>query len=502
MNKTTFYLTFIFALLALIVYSLLRIYYLKGGYEYGVDAFYHVRMAEFFPSVCFEKTFPWTQLSIWKTNFYDKELGFHALLSGFIYIQNILGLKTAAPFNFLNISTLTIFIVIVIIGINKLKLKTGFIAVPLLLFISPLFLLRLNMIRPHTISISLFLLIIFILISNLRYREKIFSLFLLSWLYTISYSVPHIIFIPLIGYCTAAYYVKKHSNITIKKTFFLFLIVILGISAGLILHPQFPNSVYCWYIQGFMVVKKILGYNIGQVGLGLELLAPTGKTIIENISVFLLLLTNTVFIILLKEKRKNVQLITFFFIQIIMTVGFYFSERCIEYAVPSAVICFVIALDKLLARLNVKYLVCNVICFLIIILVFTSSLQLNKDYLKSSQFTPCNSFSDWAPKNIKPGAYIGQIRWGEFPRLFYPAPQFRYSMAMDPMFSYFVFPKKTVRLERFRMLIEPIPPKELKEILGTDLVFISKNDPVPANYLIKSGAKVIYHGNDGWLFLL
>lgn len=55
----------------------LRIYVMKTG-ENSQDALYHAMMAKLGPKVYAAKEFPWTQMSVWKDRFADKELLYHA----------------------------------------------------------------------------------------------------------------------------------------------------------------------------------------------------------------------------------------------------------------------------------------------------------------------------------------------------------------------------------------------------------------------------------------
>ena len=211
-SKIILFLTIMIAFTALSTLFFLRLYNLKNGYEYGVDVFYHIKMGDFFPKVCMDKTFSWTQLSIWKTNFYDKELGFHILLSVIISIINFLNIKCEPPFDFINLALTIILTLPIIFYCLKNKLITSFLAVPSIFFISPLFLLRINMIRPHVISIALFILVIYLLSSEMNFRKKCIFFFLLSWIYTFTYSVPQVLFIPLFAFCIADFIGNKQLN--------------------------------------------------------------------------------------------------------------------------------------------------------------------------------------------------------------------------------------------------------------------------------------------------
>jgi len=468
------------------------------GWEVDVDVFYHVRMADFFPEVCISKVFPWTQLSIWKDHFYDKELGFHAILHLIRQIPLFVNISENAPFNYINIIFTGVILLIYtrLIPVSSLLLKNS---IPvLLLIISPLFLLRINMIRPHVLSIILFALTIHILLFVSPLKRKMIYIFIISWIYAVSYSSPQLIFIPIFSYCCAVLITSRSK----KRLTCLWLcpISFAGILIAFLIHPQFPNTYYGWYIPGVLVIKKILGISKAQVVLGTELFAPSLKVIAQNSAVFFLVIAGVIFTVY--KKLYNIKIFMLLTISSICALGFLFSQRFIEYAVPSSVIFFVYTFDCFAGQffLNLKlnkaikisvFFVAVFLCFFLLKYEFT--------ILSSSSYFPCCSFAKWAQKNIIPGTYIGHIRWGDFPRLFYPAPQYLYSMGLDPMFSYFVYPEKTEALENFNQIRTPLSPKKLKEILETNLVFISNLDTGCAKYLIDNKAKVLYKGYDGWL---
>ena len=60
--------------------STLRVTVMKTG-ENSQDALYHAMMAKLGPAVYAAKEFPWTQMSVWKDHFADKELLYHAGLN-------------------------------------------------------------------------------------------------------------------------------------------------------------------------------------------------------------------------------------------------------------------------------------------------------------------------------------------------------------------------------------------------------------------------------------
>ena len=76
----------------------LRICVMKSG-ENSQDALYHAMMAKLGPGVYAAKQFPWTQMSVWKDHFADKELLYHAGLNVIFSIEEAFGAAVNPPFH-------------------------------------------------------------------------------------------------------------------------------------------------------------------------------------------------------------------------------------------------------------------------------------------------------------------------------------------------------------------------------------------------------------------
>ena len=532
-KNRTFWVVIASIVVTFIAFMYIRSTCVLAGADYGVDVYYHIKAGDMFQFFSTTKQFPWTEMSVWKTNFYDKELGFHAVIYLLRQFSSLIGIPLSAPFNFIDGFFVATIIIVSAVGSWFYCRAASIIIAPLLIFISPFFFEKLCMIRPQLISIFLFTVVLLVLMLRDKMKLKCVLIFLLGWLYSYCYSVPHIVILPVLAYVIVSLILdKKFSNL------FLLLFVIIGIAVGLTLHPQFPNTYKLWYIQGFEVVRKILGLSSSQVGLGMGLGAPTAKSLLQNSLIYVLLAVNFIFLLinrkiniskpthnsklqtklkiqnLLSEARNKNRLayngLFLFVIQLIMLVGFLFSKRCIEYAVPAGVMCFVYIISnsdlktpytKLFRVVsNVKYLILSGLIFIVIMAPLTRSFLHYRT--KSFKVYPLHSFASWADSNLKPGTYIGLLHWGDFPRLFYVAPQFKYSMALDPMFSYYSYPERTEVVEQFRLGHKKVGPKELSKALGTKLVYCSKFDHMAVMYLLERGAEVAYYDKQGCLLRL
>jgi len=533
-KRRSFWILIISIVVTFTVFMYIRANCIIPGSDYGVDVYYHIKAGDMFGFFSTSKQFPWAEMSLWKTNFYDKELGFHAIIFLLRQFSTYIGVPLSAPFNFIDGFFVAAIIIVTSIGSWFYCRTSSLIIPPFLIFISPFFFEKLCMVRPQLISILLFTVVLLILMinspkraciinqqTNNKAQDQLFEvdkknksafgsiklkcvlLFLIGWLYSLCYSVPHIAIIPVFIYVAVSLVLDKK-----YRSLFLLLSVIIGIAVGLTLHPQFPNSYKLWYIQGYEVVKKILGLSSSQVGLGIGLGAPTAKSLFQNSLIYILLIVNFIYILMNKKTNKNVFFL--FVLQLVMLLGFLFSKRCIEYAVPAGVICTAYIINnynektsyshffKMLS--SVKCLVFSGLIFLVIMSPLTRSfLHYRTNAVKVS---PLYSFAAWADSNVKKGTYIGLLQWGDFPRLFYVAPQFKYSMALDPMFSYYAYPKRTEVIEQFRLGNKKVGPKALSKALGTDLVYCSKYDHMPVMYLVGLGAQVVYYDKQGCLLKL
>ena len=491
---------------ALICFALLiflRCSNIYQGADYGVDVYYHIKAGDLFPFFATTKTFPWAEMSIWNTNFYDKEMGFHFLIYLFRHIGSLLGFSSEAPFNFISFCFSGLFLLIFSIwGYVKCR-KTAFIIAPLLIFISPTFIQKLIIIRPAILSITLFSITIFILISESSFKRKLFYIFIMGWLYTICYSVPHVILIPLF-----VYFVSKLFSENIKDNIRYILFPcfgLIGIFIGLTLHPQFPNTYLNWYIQGFQVVLKMFGLSSSEVGLGVGMLAPSENVIRQNMLIFILLLINIVLFWAGKKDEKKIFLVL---LQFVTGIGFIFSKRFIEYAVPAEIICFVLLVsietrsteEHFIVSFysNIKTLLIGCVLLIMVMLPITNNIL-----KKLIIISPCYEFAEWQKDNLPEKTYVGLLNWGDFPRLFYTAPELTYSMALDPMFSYYVYPERVNFIEQFRLgYNQKLTPAELAEAFGTNLLYAPKYYQAAVMYLLEKGAKVVYYDKEGCLLKL
>tara|TARA_B100001964_G_C13956011_1_gene475487 strand:- start:47 stop:730 length:684 start_codon:yes stop_codon:yes gene_type:complete len=222
-----------------------------------------------------------------------------------------------------------------------------------------------------------------------------------------------------------------------------------------------------------------------------------------NSLVVVLFLINWIFIA--KTKNKSKELLFLFVLQLVMIIGFFFSKRFIEYAVPACVFSFAYTIGYYKKYVPNSFFFKFIYSSKLIIaaLILIIMVPFGKSYLINLyKMAPLYEFGQWAPENIKPGTYIGLLHWGDFPRAFYTAERYSYSMALDPMFSYYIYPERTKKIEMFRLGNQLITPVELYEALGTEYLYASKHDHRAVMYLLDNGAQLLYNDKQGCLLKL
>ena len=126
------------------------------------DSYYHVRYANLLPSQGLSHSFPWTQYSVWRDNFSDKELLFHLYLLPFCGSESsmVAGGKLAV------FMLVTIIFYIFYHLLKSCSVKMPWLWLILLLSAGNHWLFRMQEVRPHILSILLMLIGIYCILQR------------------------------------------------------------------------------------------------------------------------------------------------------------------------------------------------------------------------------------------------------------------------------------------------------------------------------------------------
>jgi hypothetical protein len=507
---------------AIIFLIVMRLSTIDPGCDNSHDVFYHITMADLGPSFYMSDRFPSLTLSCWYDNFSDKELSFHLLLSGVRGALAYAGLPLGAPFHIEFLFFAILLVGSFIITARYFQIEKIYLYSLAMVSISPFFITRIVVLRPHLLSISL--LVLSTVLFDLTNRwKRIWIPLLLGFVMAWSYSNPHFILLPAV-----AFGLSKLSRKQWQLAAAIPVITILGVVLGFIIHPQFPNTFLNWKIQCIDVVLVSLSKS-SPVKIGNELSPGNLSFFMHNISLLILQLLNVLLMIFYVFKLRtsensvseadvgdgenvsramslNKPLIAMYAISFISFAGMFAAVRAGEYAVP-----FSLLATGMLIKEYSKYDLFNfrgkvkkIIFVSAVTLLGAIMLYGGNDYYnraKDLHFHPYTDFAKWlAESGIPQGEVIGNANWSDFPFLFYAAPNYRYLAGVDPMFAYFKYPAKMNRIELFRTGQGFLTPEKLFDATGTKYIFVSFYNSQLSEYMFKCGYVSIYQGEDGNLF--
>jgi hypothetical protein len=391
----------------------------------GADAYHHVRLADIISNEGLPDEFVWTQASVFKDNYADKQLFFHLLLIPFVSLDQVLGPKL-----------LTVILAALLFGLIAWIMVRNKISWPwlwptLMLAGGVLFLYRINLTRPHLLAVFLSILG-FYLINN----RRILGLFLLSVLFPLCYTAIHLLLFMVLTYVLVAFLVEK------KIYWQLVLIVVLGTFLGIILHPHRANLLSLWYLQNIEVILNTWVMP-EQVVMGNEFLAPAWKFVVGDTLVSLL--GSIMCIAAVIVWRRKISLRTLFLLVLSngFCVLFLCMARFVEYWVPFSILFMASTFDDLKLQDQIrpwfmKYKRVGVILFglAICLLLFQTTRSVVESQLEVDN-QPRGLYKDealWLAEHLPDNQVVFTANWDSFPMLFYHAPRQRYLVALDPTF--------------------------------------------------------------------
>ncbi len=471
-----------------------------------MDAFYHVALADFGWSYFSASSMPHISLSVWAEGFSDKELLFHLLLSMVRGVGKHLGVAPF-PFHLPSLFFCALIIISFVYAAKRFNVRHIWFFSVLLVVAVPQFTVRILMLRPHDLAIALMLLSC-VSFAGLKRARDYWQPLLLGMLFAWSYSNPHFILLPAVAFAVPL----------LRRSFLAAALLPLsclgGVAIGYIIHPQFPFTFINWKIQCIDVMWYVL-QGKRDIYVGDELLAGGVWNYFSSWGLLLLAVFNLVGLYLIlrrygwRRMPRPIQGMAIAAIVVFAGVGI--NIRVLEYACPfnmllAGMLCSFWhrrALPLPLGNNAAKRQ--NIVAALAVwILIFAAFDCFYKfSALKPANLKPLENYAAWVKKvGLPPGMRVANVIWSDFPILMYSAPEQHYLWGMDPMFGYAADPERAVRLERFRTGRVRLSPTQIRELAGSQLVFVSVFGWKLARDMAGVGCRIIYQGPDGWLFNL
>ncbi|MBT3377378.1 MAG: hypothetical protein HN742_06065 [Lentisphaerae bacterium] len=497
--KTQGWLTVLAVTLLLLAFRML---WVPESREIGVDAYFHITMGRVLPDIWHQGTFPWTQLSIWRDCFYDKELGYHIILHVLSRWHALLPGPQSPPYHGAFLVVVAALIAVLHDSMRRLSPGRHNLWIVLFPCLSSYFLFRLLMLRPHNLSIILFLLVCGLLFDKRQSPRLRWQLLGLGFVYSYSYSNPHFILVPVAARVVVSFARERRNELGLCGW------AIGGVLAGLTLHPQFPNTFGLWWVQCVQVVQAILTRE-ESVELGREMLRPGLRVMWNECPLFLMFALHTAVVVKHRAHRQNSRLsaatCSLYLIEALGTVGFFVSRRAIEFAVPAATMASALMwhnLDgnALLCRWNRGMRPIFLHALLAAVVTTYAVTNLFRHFGPDRCTEEYSQVAEWLPRTLPAGTVIANINWSDFPMLFHAAPDYRFLVALDPYFGAAYDADRMKRIERFRSTDSVMGPEALADLVKTRFVFVSTRDGRLMQKMYRCGMVAIFRGPEGEVF--
>ena len=428
--------------------SILRVTVIKTG-ENSQDALYHATMAKLGPEVYAAKNFPWAQMSVWKDNFADKELLYHAGIDAIFSIQKMFGSALNPPFHIVALFYSALAILGCLFAVRRLGVRPLYILFGSALFsiIVPNYTFRLSVLRPHVLAIA-YLTFATGLLAKGSFRFRLICIGALSLCFAWSYSNPHFIVIVPLVFALARVKNGKWKELLLPA-------LSLGcVLLGLLVHPQFPNSFFIWKVQSWDALIAPMLSNI-RLAKPSEMLPPSfgfNKTVSP---LYLIAWCNLMMFTRLLERkglrRLDPNIIALTVLSSAFTAGILVAARSIEYAGPFGAIAFLHLLEQMtregfrLPLSRFRWGVPAELTVLCIVLGIHSSYCFRRD-CPHTLVQPLPKMTEFLRENVPAGMPVVNLDWSDFPALFYNDHDHLWQWGMDPMFSYLSNPLRTLLL--------------------------------------------------------
>ncbi len=498
---------FLAFLLPVMIAMTTRILTLTSG-EASYDAFYHAGIARLGPSVFLADKFPWTDSSVWKTAFADKELLYHAGLWLIFRIQELSGVAPEPPFHTAAMVYLLILSGAWVYAGHRFKVSPALLCAGSLLFaaICPNWTYRLVMLRPHIASIACFLFAAGFLAQG-TFRKKLIGITVFSFFYSWLYSNPHFIVIPVLVYAVFAF----REN---RKNLLLPLCSLGAVLLGLLIHPQFPNSFTIWKLQSWdALISPLLQSHA--ITKPTEMMPPKFIWQMHALPLYVLAAVNLFFTIRLLEKKSwNVfppAVYALMFLAAGFTGGIFLASRSIEYAAPLNVLLFLILIGEAgKQELRIPFRKTPRIAFAVLtsLALVLTVFHVHKTVLdaRKAENIPPVGIAKWMRENLRENEAVINLDWSDFPALFHAAPAYRYQWGLDPVFSLAASRKRTEMLSLTRSSSrQKLNPRDYAAEFNCRYGILLAPRIPQANLLLRNGwrlVKEVKTGDrvEGWIF--
>ncbi|MBI4595461.1 MAG: hypothetical protein HY730_03680 [Candidatus Tectomicrobia bacterium] len=413
--------------LCLLVFVLTFLFFYQVQYAStgipGFDGYYHIKLAQIIGEKGLIRDFPWLKFTFETGRFVDHHFLFHLLLIPFTYFWNLMDSAKIAAVCFAAMMGTLFFLVIFQSGI-----KGSLLWVALLLASSTPFLYRMSLPRVGPLSLC-FLFISFLFLREQRHVLLGLTAFFFVWLYG-GFTV-----LMALGLAWTVADLSLNGKFSLKGL----LSITLGISAGLIINPYFPQNISFVYLQ---TMDAGLARNIPG---GTEWKPYDTWYFLKSSAPVFPVVLSSIYVLAISGKRLRTDSLTMLLMSFLFCALYIRSRRFVEYWVPFSLLAsaFVLRdtwqntqLAKIIKRQSLKIISSGLLIFAILALLGYRYSQA-KDSVGQDPREPerYRGAAQWLSQNT-PESLVYTSDWDYFPELFFYNSQNKYLIGLDPAFMY------------------------------------------------------------------
>jgi hypothetical protein len=395
------------ALVYLLVAGLLQFYVVSTPFD--ADTAYHAAVGRLIREHGILHAFPWTPFSWLADHYADKELLFHLLFVPFIGMGWITAAKTVGTI----LGALVLFVLYLILRAERVRFAGVWALLPLVA--SDVFVFRFALVRPHLLSLSLALLLLW---AAARGRFVLLAVVaaLYPWSYVAFWQLPLI----LLCAALAARFLSER-----RVEWRPAAVALGGILLGWALHP---NSLNLWKFNWIHMVD-VLFKNAWQtkegIELGVEFLPFTPGQWARWLA-GCVAMVGTGLVVGWRERRSDPLLLAFAFAAVVFGILTVRTARFAEYFVPFAAATMALATRRVPWRWTVPAVFAAALLYTAVPLSET----LQGLGTKSERIPP--PLASWLQQQIPAGAQVFTTEWGHTGTLMLALPDRRFIVALDP----------------------------------------------------------------------
>ena len=388
------------------------------------DAYYHMGITEVIREHGFIRTFPWMSASILRDHFHDPQLLLHLLTLPLLS----LGVEPVIAGKLIAAITATIFSTTFHWFLHRQRVRFAPLWTLVLLVASPYLIARLTFIKTTALFLSLLLGVLVALFEKRRA-----ALFVLSWLTVVTYQgFPLVTVVALLYLGLRALLREERFQPDLLTP------IILGILAGLVISPFFPNNLRFLH---FELVQQIL-LKPKELALGAEWEPINTSRFLGSCGLGILFLFGSEIFATVARARSDAALVLVRSLAVLLLLGAMLSARLIDYFVPFAILASAITVTRGLealgdARLGFRVAsgIALFLCLPLAALNIKEALRITSTISHELAVDEYAKAAGWLEHNSAPGEVVVS-QWDDFPMMFFFNRHNHYLWGLNAAYGY------------------------------------------------------------------